>query len=176
MKETEEDVDVTVLAERRAKLAKLRGEHFVQNRDITSAPSVTVVDEFEHKFGAADRQRHEAAKGISKNAVDHKIFYAENDKVGKERKTSDLEFNTLVNEANRRGRYNATFTDEEDELSIAGAVDRLDDKKKMFKKQGLSFDYEKKEVVENDSEFQIAKNHHRQETVSCSDITYNSIS
>ena len=44
-----------LLAERRAKLAKLRGEIFVQDRDITSAPALTLVDEFHETFGAADR-------------------------------------------------------------------------------------------------------------------------
>ena len=33
--------DVAVLAERRAKMAKLRSEHFVADRDVTSAPHIT---------------------------------------------------------------------------------------------------------------------------------------
>ena len=40
------ETDVAVLAERRAKLARLRSEHFVAGRDVTSAPSLTSVDEF----------------------------------------------------------------------------------------------------------------------------------
>ena len=35
-----------MLAERRAKMARLRSEHFVAGRDVTSAPRVTSVDEF----------------------------------------------------------------------------------------------------------------------------------
>ena len=163
MKETEEGVDVTVLAERRAKLAKLRGEHFVHDRDITSAPSVTVVDEFEHKFGTANRQQREAANDISNHVVGHKIFYAEKNTGGRERKTSDLEFNTLVSEASRRGRkYSTTGTEnfsQEDEYSVAGGDDRLEDKKEMFIKQTSSIDIEEEELVGNDSEFQSAENH-----------------
>ena len=37
---------MAVMAERRAKLAKLRSEHFVAGREVTSAPRVTSVDEF----------------------------------------------------------------------------------------------------------------------------------
>ena len=40
------ETDVAVMAERRAKLAKLRSEHFVAGREVTSAPRVTSVDEF----------------------------------------------------------------------------------------------------------------------------------
>ena len=40
------ETDVAVLAERRAKMARLRSEHFVAGRDVTSAPRVTSVDEF----------------------------------------------------------------------------------------------------------------------------------
>ena len=40
------ETDVAVLAERRAKMARLRTEHFVAGREVTSAPSVTSVDEF----------------------------------------------------------------------------------------------------------------------------------
>ena len=101
MKESDEVVDVTVLAERRAKLAKLRGEHFVHDRDFTSAPSVTVVDEFENKFAAATSQKNDDAMDITKNVVPHKIFYSENDSMRKEIKPSDLQFNSLVSEANK---------------------------------------------------------------------------
>ena len=40
------ETDVAVMAERRAKMAKLRSEHFVAGREVTSAPRVTSVDEF----------------------------------------------------------------------------------------------------------------------------------
>ena len=40
------ETDVAVLAERRAKMARLRTEHFVAGMEVTSAPSVTSVDEF----------------------------------------------------------------------------------------------------------------------------------
>ena len=40
------ETDVAVLSERRAKMARLRTEHFVAGREVTSAPSVTSVDEF----------------------------------------------------------------------------------------------------------------------------------
>ena len=84
MIEEEESVDVTILAERRAKLAKLRGEHFVQDRDITSAPSVTVVDEFRNNRAAVEWQ-------VNRQTL--------ND-LAKEK--SDLEFNSLIKEANQR--------------------------------------------------------------------------
>jgi len=147
MKEAEEGVDVTVLAERRAKLAKLRGEHFVHDREITSAPSVTKVDEFEHKFGAADWQKNENSRDISDHVVDHKIFYAEAKKGGeRERKTSDLDFNTLVTEANRRvGRSSATVSDdlsleddETDDFSFASSLSSIDRTEKFNNKNGDS--------------------------------------
>ena len=112
MKETEDVVDVAVLAERRAKLAKLRGEHFVAGRDITSAPTVTNVDEFEQKFGAADWTKSKPTAGIHNDGTSHKIFYAEKNNKGIGRKTSDFEFNPLVNEASRRGRHNSRNKDE----------------------------------------------------------------
>ena len=46
------ETDVAVLAERRAKMARLRSEHFVAGRDVTSAPRVTRVDEFSQVRGA----------------------------------------------------------------------------------------------------------------------------
>ena len=45
------ETDVAVMAERRAKLAKLRSEHFVAGREVTSAPRVTSVDEFSQVRG-----------------------------------------------------------------------------------------------------------------------------
>ena len=89
-------------AERRAKLARLRGELSVQDRDITSAPSLTVVDEFQQEFSAADKRSglvdRRAAGGSDSGR--HTIFYA--DKKGS-RKESDLDYNPLVHEATRRG-------------------------------------------------------------------------
>ena len=110
MKDTEENADVTVLAARRAKLAKLRGEHFVHDRDFTSAPSVTVVDEFESKFGAATSEKNNDTIDRTED-VAHKIFYSHNKRAKNERKSSDLQFNSLVNEANRRGeRHSSAVT------------------------------------------------------------------
>ena len=109
MKDEEETVDVTILAERRAKLAKLRGEHFVHDRDFTSAPSVTVVDEFEYKFGAAKSEKIDDSLDITAGTA-HKIFYAESKDRKAERKPSNLEFNSLVNEANQRGRQSSALT------------------------------------------------------------------
>ena len=45
------ETDVAVMAERRAKMARLRSEHFVAGRDVTSAPRVTSVDEFSQVRG-----------------------------------------------------------------------------------------------------------------------------
>ena len=52
----ESETDVAVLAERRAKLAKLRSEHFVADRDVTSAPHITSVDEYEARFGSVQQK------------------------------------------------------------------------------------------------------------------------
>ncbi|XP_023344338.1 uncharacterized protein LOC111713649 isoform X2 [Eurytemora carolleeae] len=88
-----------LLAERKAKLAQLRGELYVHDRDITSAPSLTVVDEFQEDFSAADRRSGLVDGGKQGQIDEHKIFYAEINS----RKESDFEFNNLINEANRRG-------------------------------------------------------------------------
>ena len=45
-----------MLAERRAKMARLRSEHFVAGRDVTSAPRVTSVDEFSQVRGAGGQK------------------------------------------------------------------------------------------------------------------------
>jgi len=177
MKDSEEGVDVTVLAERRAKLAKLRGEHFVHDRDITSAPSVTVVDEFKYEFAAADWQKHTVAGDTSKDLEDHKIFYAENNNE-RNRKTSDLEFNALVNEANRRGgRQSASIRDdisnlddEGDEFSITssmsgvGGVDRLEHKDEIYKNPEKSFEYTSDMRNGNHSEYPTEETRQRKLT------------
>ena len=81
-----------ILAERRAKLAQLRGELYVHDRDITSAPSLTVVDEFQEDFSSADR-RSGLVDGEKPGHIDeHKIFYAERNG----RKESDFEFKTKL--------------------------------------------------------------------------------
>jgi len=167
MKESEEGVDVTVLAERRAKLAKLRGEHFVHDRDITSAPSVTVVDEFRYEFAAADWQKTDITHDASNPVESHKIFYAENNKKNNNnRKPSDLEFNALVNEANRRGgKHSATsrddiiqLDDDVDGFSIASSLsgvlggDRFEHKYEYNKNTGLSFDHKEKLVTDKNYE------------------------
>jgi hypothetical protein len=93
------------LAERRAKLAKLRGEIFVYDRDITSAPPVTLVDEFQETFGTADQQKH-AAEADSGGLLlpEHKIFFAKND-LPPPGAVSDFENNALVTEASRRNYH-----------------------------------------------------------------------
>ena len=80
-----------ILAERRAKLARLRGEMSVQDRDITSAPSLTVVDEFHESFAFADKRSGVIEAQPEVSHQDHPIFYPD----PKNRK-SDLEFNHLV--------------------------------------------------------------------------------
>jgi len=50
---------VAVLAERRAKMAKLRSEHFVAGRDVTSAPHITSVDEYADTFGAVEHRKYD---------------------------------------------------------------------------------------------------------------------
>ena len=65
-------------AERRAKLAKLRQALSLQDRDITSAPSLTKVDEFHEEFGAADKRDGGVEVDVGHGVVDkHKIFYNE---------------------------------------------------------------------------------------------------
>ena len=90
-----------ILAERRAKLARLRGELSVQDRDITSAPSLTVVDEFSEHFNSADARSGLVKQAEQTNSDKHKIFYAD---ANSRREESDLEFNSLVKEAGQRGR------------------------------------------------------------------------
>ena len=61
-------------AERRAKLAKLRQAQSLQDRDITSAPSLTKVDEFHEEFGAADKRDAGVEVDVGHGVVDkHKI-------------------------------------------------------------------------------------------------------
>ena len=65
-------------AERRAKLAKLRQALSLQDRDITSAPSLTKVDEFQAQYGAADKRAGTVNEpGGPNNDDPHKIFYNE---------------------------------------------------------------------------------------------------
>lgn len=75
----------SLAAERRAKLAKLRQALSLQDRDITSAPSLTKVDEFQERYGAADKRNglvNEPDTPI--NDGTHKIFYNETQVNGKE--------------------------------------------------------------------------------------------
>ena len=97
-----DEKNLEILAERRAKIARLRGELSVQERDITSAPSLTVVDEFHENFSAADKRSGAIETGKDGEEGEHKIFYA-NGSNKKGRKVSDLEYNNLVNEARKRG-------------------------------------------------------------------------
>ena len=119
------DTDVAVLAERRAKLAKLREEHFVSERDITSAPDITSVDEYRAKFQAARKQSGQLEGGRGQETDEHRIFFAQG-----RRKTnnhqpqpqpqsqSDLTFNPLIAEAKqRRSRGVKTETLEDGEAS-----------------------------------------------------------
>ena len=75
----------SLAAERRAKLAKLRQALSLQDRDITSAPSLTKVDEFQERYGAADKRNglvNEPDTLI--NDGTHKIFYNETQVNGRE--------------------------------------------------------------------------------------------
>ena len=94
------ETDVAVLAERRAKLAKLREEHFVLDRDITSAPDITSVDEYRTKFNAGMKQL--AQQGETTRAIEeHKIFFAHGKK-NVNPSQSDLDFNPLIDLARQR--------------------------------------------------------------------------
>ena len=68
----------SLAAERRAKLAKLRQTLSLQDRDITSAPSLTKVDEFQERYGAADKRNGLVTEPDTSNPeATHKIFYNE---------------------------------------------------------------------------------------------------
>jgi hypothetical protein len=114
-----------LLAERRAKLAKLREEVSVHDRDITSAPPVTLVDEFHETFGAAD-QRHGGAALTSDLAAlpaDHKIFYAKDGSKGPPPASlSDLDHNALVREASQRSHHKSSLT-QQDDLQLSPPAD-----------------------------------------------------
>ncbi len=115
-----------LLAERRAKLAKLREEVSVHDRDITSMPPVTLVDEFHETFGAAD-QRHGGAAPTSDLAAplpaDHKIFYAKDGSKGQPPASlSDLDHNALVREASQRNHHKSSLT-QQDDLQLSPPAD-----------------------------------------------------
>jgi len=116
-----------LLAERRAKLAKLREEVSVHDRDITSAPPVTLVDEFHETFGAAD-QRHGGAAPTGDLAAalptDHKIFYAKDgsSKGPPPASLSDLDHNALVREASQRNHHKSSLT-QQDDLQLSPPAD-----------------------------------------------------
>jgi len=116
----EEDDSVAEQAERRAKAAKLRGELSVQRGELTSAPPVTVVDEFYQKLSQGEQQKREANGGLKEALGEKKIFYAEKGKVERAKK-SDLDHNNLLDEAKSRsqGRDNGGC---EDEFSLSSAI------------------------------------------------------
>ena len=124
-----------LLAERRAKLAKLRGEIFVQDRDITSAPALTLVDEFHETFGAAD-QRHGLAAGETGglNHAEHRIFYAANGRPPPPA-VSNLDTNLLVAEANKRGQHKISQQHTEDQQPPQ-VVDYIEDMSCMAMEKG----------------------------------------
>ena len=103
------ETDVAVLAERRAKLAKLREEHFVLDRDITSAPDITSVDEYRARFNAARKQLGQLEE--TRAQEEHKIFFAKG-KTSKPR--SDLSFNPLIDLARQRKTRSAKSDFHED--------------------------------------------------------------
>ena len=104
---------MAVLAERRAKMAKLRSEHFVAGRDVTSAPHITSVDEYADTFGAAEHRKYDDLDDFG--AIGHeeqKIFYANGPKQNRlENKKSDLSFNPLIDEANNRRKNKLDATE-----------------------------------------------------------------
>ena len=92
------ETDVAVLAERRAKLAKLREEHFVSGGDITSAPDITSVDEYRAKFQAASKQSGQLEGGLAEEREQHRIFFSQGRRNRKNPQSqfqsqSDLTFN-----------------------------------------------------------------------------------
>ena len=107
------ETDVAVLAERRAKMAKLRSEHFVAGRDVTSAPHITSVDEYADTFGAAEHKMYKDLDDFGAMGQDeHKIFYANGPKlIRAENKKSDLSFNPLIDEANNRRKNKSDATE-----------------------------------------------------------------
>ena len=105
------ETDVAVLAERRAKLAKLREEHLVLDRDITSAPDITSVDEYRARFNAA-RKRSGKLEEVGR-MEEHKIFFANGTKSGNKPR-SDLSFNPLIDLAQQRKTRSAKSHPQED--------------------------------------------------------------
>jgi hypothetical protein len=96
----------------------------VHDRDITSAPAVTLVDEFHETFGAAD-QRHGGAATASDLAplpADHKIFYAGSSKGPPPASLSDLDHNALVREASQRNHHKSSST-QQDDLQLSPPAD-----------------------------------------------------
>jgi len=118
----EMDESVAEQAERRAKAAKLRTDLSVQRGELTSAPPVTVVDEFYQKLSQGEQQRREASDG-GKNALEQKkIFYAEKGKLDSKKK-SDLSHNNLLDEAKSRSQgKGGGFEKGEEEFSLSSAV------------------------------------------------------
>jgi len=123
--ESFEEIDESVAeqAERRAKAAKLRGDLSVQRGELTSAPPVTVVDEFYQKLSQGEQQRREASGGVRENALEEKkIFYAEKGKLERTQR-SDLSHNNLLDEAKSRSQgKGGGFGKGDDEFSLSSAV------------------------------------------------------
>ena len=145
------ETDVAVLAERRAKLAKLREEHFVSGGDITSAPDITSVDEYRAKFQAARKQSGQSEGGRGQETEDHRIFFAHGRR--NNNKQSDLTFNPLIAEAKqRRSRGVKTETLEDGEVSLSSrSDDTLEDIEQSLAGPGLGkFSRELEQIVEKE--------------------------
>ena len=96
-----EDQD-SLAQKRRAKFAQLKENLYVRDQEVTSAPDVKVVDEFQAVLEAAEKRKRTAErKKQERNG--HKIFYAETKKKNPDNKESDLDKNQLVKEAELRG-------------------------------------------------------------------------
>ena len=145
------ETDVAVLAERRAKLAKLREEHFVSGGDITSAPDITSVDEYRAKFQAARKASGQSEGGRGQETEDHRIFFAHGRR--NNNKQSDLTFNPLIAEAKqRKSRGVKTETLEDGEVSLSSrSDDTLEDIEQSLAGPGLGkFSRELEQIVEKE--------------------------
>ena len=149
------ETDVAVLAERRAKLAKLREEHFVSERDITGAPDITSVDEYRAKFQAARKQSGQLEGVRAQETEEHRIFFgpAGRRDTNRHQAQSDLTFNPLIAEAKqRKSRGVKTETLEDSEASLsARSEDTLENIEQSLAGNGLGkFNRELEQIVEKE--------------------------
>ena len=150
---------MAVLAERRAKLAKLREEHFVSGGDITSAPDITSVDEYRAKFHAAAREQSgQLEGGGARQTEEHRIFFAQGRRNSNKHQTqfqsqSDLTWNPLIAEAKERksrGVKTETLEDSEAALSYR-SDDTLENMEQSLAGNGVGkFSKDLEQIVEKE--------------------------